>query len=208
MKARENLLRVMQSGLFDWEAAAHQVHGFVEKAAALFVLTKDQENYELLCWKTLSQAAVSQTENAILPLLKPDESLQELQQKALEMARWNEQAVLGKSGSEPSRHWRELILGMAEYRCGNDEAALNVLSSAREAFNLNCSGTAYAFSALLAHRSGQIEEAADFLATAQSQFQQLLQSFPAGLGSDWEHLAIFRIALQEAEDTVNEEPQH
>jgi hypothetical protein len=202
MKARDGLLRVIQSDLFDWEAAAHQFDGMVAKAAALFVLTKDLENYERLCRKVLSRAAASQTEYAILPLLTADGAPPELAQKAVEMVRWKEQQSRGHPESEPSRHWRHLILGLAEYRCDNDEAAQKALADAREAFNLNCSGTAHAYSALLAHRAGLPEEAAEFLATARSQFQQILQSYPEGLGRNWDQVAIFEIALQEAEQTL------
>jgi hypothetical protein len=205
MKARDGLLRVIESDLFDWEAAAHHFDGMVAKAAALFALTKDLENYERLCRKILSGAAVSQTEYAILPLLSVDGAPPELVHKALEMARWKEQQSGANPESEPPRHWRHLILGLAEYRCDNDEAAQKALTDAREVFNLNCSGTAHAYSALLAHRAGLTEEAAEFLATARSQFQQILQSYPEGLGRNWDHVAIFEIALQEAEQTLERE---
>jgi eukaryotic-like serine/threonine-protein kinase len=205
MKARDGLLRVIESDLFDWEAAAHHFDGMVAKAAALFVLTKNLENYERLCRKVLSRAAVSQTEYAILPLLSVDGAPPELVHKALEMARWKEQQSGATPESKPSRHWRHLILGLAEYRCDNDEAAQKALTDAREVFNLNCSGTAHAYSALLAHRAGLTEEAAEFLATARSQFQQILQSYPEGLGRNWDQVAIFEIALQEAEQTLERE---
>jgi len=63
-------------------------------------------------------------------------------------------------------------------------------------------GTAAAFGAMAAQRSGNGDQASALLSEAEQAYQQLIDRNGEDLSPDWWRTAVFQIALQEANSTV------
>jgi tetratricopeptide (TPR) repeat protein len=199
VQAKELLLQAMSHEYFDWEAAAHQFHGLADKAAALFVLTRDWEPYGDLCHRLLR---VGEFGPAGVPgplLLSGDRSPSELQHPALVLARRTAQTRRSKAHQT---RWHDLTLGMAEYRNGNLPDALLALGRAQSAYNLNCSGIARAFAAMAQWDSDRPEEARRLVKEAEDFFQQVRDGHQGDLGPWWHPVATFEISLAETREHV------
>ena len=89
-------------------------------------------------------------------------------------------------------------LGMAEFRAGNPQAALSILESAAEAYNLRCAGTAHAVASLALWQLGEHDLARQRLAQARDASQQLDDGNRQSLGNAWHELIGFEQAFKMA----------
>jgi len=182
---------------FSWEAVLLQDPSLNYKLASLLVLTGQTNEYTSFC------------RDAIRPdkalYLLPGHPDRELAEAGLVDAQRRLDAVPADQKSAENRHWKELTLGMAEYRAGSYSEAINRLEGACDAYNLNCAGTAAAFAAMAAQQSGLEGQAATFLGEANHALQQLMDSNAEDLGPAWHDTAILQIALREARATVSRE---
>jgi hypothetical protein len=82
--------------------------------------------------------------------------------------------------------------------------ALEALTKARHAFNLNCAGVAHACSSLAARQLGDEEAAQGYLDQAESHYQRLLEGNADRLSRHWHRAAMFELLLAEARTAVKQ----
>jgi len=181
---------------FSWDAALLQDPLLNYKYSSFLVLTCQTNHYISFC-----RDAIRPDKALYLLSGYPEGDLAEL---GLLDARQRLEAVPADQRSGENRHWKELTLGMAEYRARNFDEALEVLERATGAFNLNCSGTAAAFGAMAAQRLEMGEQAVRLLGEAEEAHRRLMERNADDLGPSWHDTAILQIALQEAHATVSE----
>jgi WD40 repeat protein len=110
---------------------------------------------------------------------------------------------LGKGGQW--REWRLLALGMAEYRSGNDAAAVEALLAAAQAGpnNPHSTGTAAFYQAMSLFRQGKKDEARKVAIGAAAQMKSLPkdEQNPLVNGADWDDLILW-LAYKEAKALI------
>jgi len=110
---------------------------------------------------------------------------------------------LGKDGQW--KEWRLLALGMAEYRCGNDSAAVEALLAAAKAGSNNPSvtGVAAFYRAMSLFRQGKHDEARKLAIAAAAQMKPLPkdQQNPLANGADHDDLILW-LAYKEAKAMI------
>jgi tetratricopeptide (TPR) repeat protein len=198
-QAKAQLLQAMKHERFDWEAAAHQFHNLADKAAALFVLTRDWDAYDQLCHRLVRVGEFGPSGVPGPLLLSADHPSPGLKHAALVLVRRTAETSDEK---QSATRWHDLTLGMAEYRNGHLPEALLALNRAQSAYNLNCSGTARAFAAMAQWDSGRAEEARRLVKEAEDLFQQVRDGNQGDLGPWWHPVATFEISLAEAREHV------
>ena len=200
--AYQALLEVLAREPINWDWEGNFVPELPVKAACLFVLMGDSNRHASLCGELLPHASADQSRYTRCALLLPGALPDTLVAKSLEMTR-RKAALIPEGDRSRLRHSRTwLDSGIAGLRSGDGKAALTSLSYARDSFNLNCAGTAFAFSALAADQMGRSEEAASFLTQAEQCRQKVIDGNPDGLSREWQNVAILEMALREARSKV------
>jgi hypothetical protein len=184
----------------NWEPGGNLVPNLLQKALCLCVLAGDQDRYTTLLRNTTELAEVTQTYYCLPVLLEQDDPA--LTKKQLNMAQRAVEEFQHGRRNQQLQMWALLKLGIAQHRLGRFADASTTLLKASGAFDLNCSGAAYAYAAITAHRSGQDTAAAEHLANAEALHQQILGGNPERLGRDWHKFAVLEIALREARTTL------
>jgi serine/threonine protein kinase/tetratricopeptide (TPR) repeat protein len=204
--AQEAFAKALECGPLNWEEDGNFIPRLHEKAAAVFILTGESERYAALCRELTEHAALSQSYYGGIGLLATNRLPREITAKAIEMARWRAAQVANESTRNVAQDWVWLNLGRAEYRAGNLAAAVAALERARDAFNLNCAGTAQALLAMALGQTAKVQEAADSLARAEALRPEVLNGNADRLGQDWQQVAILELSLEEARRSLGGRP--
>ena len=191
-------LDALEVGGLDWGMQGTPLVGLPLKIATVAVLAEDEALYARLCRELAERAVPGQLEFSSIALLRPDAVSPRTLSNALEIARGEANRIPDAEHLKEGQRWTWLKRGIAEYRAGNARQALEALGKARKAFNLNCSGIAHAFSSLAARQIGDVENSSDYLARAESNYQQILGGNAERLSKYWHRVAQFELALAEA----------
>ncbi len=191
-QAKESFLAALDHDYFDLAAASIHDPQLGEKLAALYVLTGDEAAYMQLCQQGICITSSGPIGSPKVVLLHPNWPDAQSLQTALAIAR---------------RNSSRLVLGMAEYRCGNYEHALSALNQAQEAYNLKVSGPAHAFAAMAAWKMDRSTLADQHMDKAEELYEEFVDGNPDDLGPEWYTAALFELAMNEARLLLGRPPQ-
>jgi tetratricopeptide (TPR) repeat protein len=207
-EARDAYGRAWAESAFDWRVAEaiSPIECLSLHMGIAFVQAEDRANYERLCrlLVSLDPEHVSPTlaeRYAKTCSLTPWTLPPDLRQRALELARF---AVANRHRSADP-YWTSESGGMAEYRAGEWEQAVERCREAEKSNVIGCQGGAMVYRAMALRRLGRTEEARKVLAQAEELLAEPIwtRMNSEAQGWDWE-LDICQLALEEARELIGQ----
>ena len=211
LQSRDAYAATLHYPAFDWTVAeGESLWGCLSlQMGTVFARAGDDANYAHLCRVLVgqevtrpnhpsgAQAASARAQRyAMACCLNPAGLPPELREKVLEHSRF----ALANSRDNPG--WTALSGGMAEYRFGEPERALELAQRAAKDPDALVTAIGSVYVAMTLHKMNRPQEAAEALQTAESLFAQACRRIPAGT---WWDLAHGEQALHEARQLIRTE---
>ena len=204
-KARDAYLQAMAEPIFEWEAAqVAERTALGPKVGAAFLRAKDWKNRRELCQRiaayleTLSDPGLAR-EYAPIFLIATNGLPPELVRKAIE---WTPQDAAELEGvNKAAGTSGDLTAGMAAYRAGEYEQALQALIAEPRRQGVGNGGTTLAFRAMSLYQLGRQREAGEVLQQAENVLAKPLKNLT---GDRWYNLAFAQTALEEAQALIRQ----
>ncbi len=200
-EARDAYARALVEPAFDWLAAERASFDrcLSLQMAVTFVRTGDRANHERLCRLLFGLQAgkpsmVLTERHAKAGFLSTQNLPPDLQTRGLELAR-----LAVEHATEIGPRWACHTGGMAEYRAGKFDRALELLTEAEKSDDTGCKGGAMVYRAMTLKQLGREAEAAKALDAAE---ELLAGPLKRRFDPYWWDLDICELALQEARQLI------
>jgi tetratricopeptide (TPR) repeat protein len=197
--------RAMDHPAFNWRAAEFEFTELSQQYGVVLLRAGDAAKRQQLCESLVASDAGKffspfTEKNAKTCLINWQGLPSEVQQSVVKSLR--EMAKQVPMDTSPFSYWYYFAAGMAEYRSGQSQRALELLKYAKQSKEpvtgeVACRGGAMVFEAMALQELGRAEEARTALAKAE---EWLAKPLATRSGANWWDLDICEVALEEARE--------